>query len=67
MDSVLSFRKFLDDFLNVLNVWKLGEGVAKNQNMKLIFGRQIPDSPPPQQGASDLISGLLSVCLSALI
>ena len=26
--------------------------------MKLIISRQLPDSPPPQQGASDLISEL---------
>ena len=26
--------------------------------MKWIISRQLPDSPPPQQGASDPISGL---------
>ena len=34
--------------------------VLKNfKNLKWIFSRQIQDSPPPQQGASDPISGLI--------
>ena len=29
--------------------------------MKWIISRQLPDSPPPQQGASDPISGLTAL------
>ena len=38
-------------------------GVFKNWNMKWIISRQLPDSPPPQQGASGPISGLTWLCL----
>ena len=38
-------------------------GVVKILNMKWIISRQIPDSPPPQQGASDFISGLTGSCV----
>ena len=31
--------------------------------MKLVIGRRLPDSPPPQQGASDPISGLTGLCV----
>ena len=31
--------------------------------MKWIISRQLPDSPPPQQGASDPISGLTGLCV----
>ena len=36
---------------------------SKNKNMKWIISRQIPDNPPPQQGASDPISGLIGLCV----
>ena len=36
---------------------------SKNKNMKWIISRQIPDNPPPQQGASDPISGLTALCV----
>ena len=39
--------------------WKMLDlGVDENKNIKGIISRQIPDTPPPQQGASELISGL---------
>ena len=31
--------------------------------MKWIISRQLPDSPPPQEGASDPISGLTGLCV----
>ena len=31
--------------------------------MKWIIGRRLLDSPPPQQGASDPISGLTGLCV----
>ena len=31
--------------------------------MKWIISRQLPHSPPSQQGASDPISGLTSLCV----
>ena len=31
--------------------------------MKWIITTQLPDSPPPQQGASDLISGQTGLCV----
>ena len=41
--------------------WENGKildlGIVKNLNEKWIISRQLPDSPSPQQGASDLISG----------
>ena len=44
----------------ILGKWEnIGfQGVVKNWNMKLIISRQLPDSPPPQQGASDPIGGI---------
>ena len=43
----------------ILGKWEnIRFGVVKNWNMKLIISRQLPDSPPPQQGASDPISGI---------
>ena len=41
-------------------------GVIKNLNMKWIISGQVPDSPPPPQGASDPISGLTGLCLYLL-
>ena len=41
----------------------LGLGVVKDWNMKWIISRQLPDSPPPQQGASDPISALTGLCV----
>ena len=38
-------------------------GVVKNWNMKWIISRQLPDSPPPQQGAFDPISGVTGLCV----
>ena len=38
-------------------------GVVKSWNMKWIIIRQLPDSPPAQQGASDPISGLTGLCV----
>ena len=44
--------------------WKILDlGVVKILNMKWIISRQMPDSPPPQQGASDFISGLTGLCV----
>ena len=41
----------------ILETWKILDfGVVLN--MKWIISRQLPDSPSPQQGASDPISGL---------
>ena len=37
-------------------------GVVKNWNMKWVISRQLPDSPPPQEGASDPISRLTGLC-----
>ena len=62
----------MDDFSTILNarIKIKGEGVFKILekwkildfgvvlNMKWIISRQLPDSPSPQQGASDPISGL---------
>ena len=43
----------------MFEIWGKGEildlGVVKNWNMKWVISRQLPDSPPPQQGASDPI------------
>ena len=37
--------------------WKILDfGVVLN--MKWVISRQLPDSPPPQQGAADPVSGL---------
>ena len=38
-------------------------GVVKNWNMKWIISRQLPDSPPPQQGAFDPINGVTGLCV----
>ena len=51
----------------MLKFWENGKtldlGVVKNWNMKLIISRQLPDSPPPQQGASDPISGITGTAI----
>ena len=51
----------------MFEIWEksenIGKGVVKNWKMKWIIGRQLPDSPPPQQGASDPISGLTGLCV----
>ena len=45
-----------------LKFWKnskiLELGVVRNKNKNRISSTKIPDSPPPQQGASDRISEL---------
>ena len=38
-------------------------GFLKNWNMKWIISWQLPDSLPPQQDASDPISGLTGLCV----
>ena len=35
--------------------------------MKWIISRQIPDSPRPQEGASDPISGLTGLCVYVVV
>ena len=54
--------------LNIMDNWKTsGLGVAENQNMKGIIGRQIPDSPlPTTRYTSDLISRLTGLCVYLL-
>ena len=51
----------------MFEIWGKGEildlGVVKNWNMKWIISRQLPDSSPPQQGASDPISALTGLCV----
>ena len=57
--------EFLNDFSSGFNRWKIGREclnyAGKLENVvikKGIISRQIPDSSPTQQGASELISGL---------
>ena len=51
----------------MFKLWRKGEntgfGVVTNWNMKWMISRQLPDSPPAQQGASDPISGLTGLCV----
>ena len=43
--------------------WKILDlMVVENEIMKGIFSIQIPDSPPPQQGALESIRGLTVLC-----
>ena len=41
----------------------IGFGVVKNLKKKWMISWKIPDSPPPQQDASDPISGLTELCV----
>ena len=42
----------------MLDLW-----VFKNWNMKRIISRELPDSPPQQEGAPDPITGLTGLCV----
>ena len=65
----------MNNFSKGFNVWKLREGVlnisGKLENtgfegcwdMKWIIRRQMPDSPPLQQGASEPIRELTGKCI----
>ena len=37
--------------------------VVENYNMKEIIGREIPDSPPAKQDASELINRITALCV----
>lgn len=45
------------------NLEILDLGVAENYKIKEIIRRQIPDSPPAKQDASELISRITALCV----
>ena len=51
------------DVYNFEKMEIIGFRGSKNKNMEWIISRQTPDNPPPQQGNSDLISGLTGLCV----